>query len=62
MYFSAGVTLTNRMKIEGFIQNAFDKRGQLSRNTACATSYCGQYYRIYPIKPQFFGVRLGQDF
>jgi iron complex outermembrane receptor protein len=60
--FSAGAKLTNNMTLEAFIQNAFDKRGQLSRNTACATSYCGVYYRVYPIKPQLFGIKLGQKF
>jgi outer membrane receptor protein involved in Fe transport len=60
--FSAGAKLSNNMTIEAFIQNAFDKRGQLSRNTACATSYCGVYYRVYPIKPQIFGLKVGQKF
>ncbi len=60
--FSAGAKLSNNMTIEAYIQNAFDKRGQLSRNTACATSYCGGFYRVYPIKPQIFGVKFGQKF
>jgi iron complex outermembrane receptor protein len=60
--FSVGAKLSNNMVLEAFIQNAFDKRGQLSRNTSCATSYCGPYYRIYPIKPQIFGIKLGQKF
>jgi len=60
--FSAGAKLSNNMTIEAFIQNAFDKRGQLSRNTSCATSYCGIYYRVYPIKPQLFGIKVGQKF
>jgi len=45
-----------------FIQNAFDERGILSYNTACAVSFCAPYKRSYPIKPQLFGVRVGQRF
>ena len=62
--FSGGVTLFDGMHLELFIQNAFDKRGQLSRNTACTPSLavCAQNYRVYPVKPQLFGVRLGQKF
>ena len=60
--FSFGAKLSNNMTLEAYIQNAFDKRGQLSRNTSCATSYCGQFYRIYPVKPQLFGIKFGQKF
>jgi iron complex outermembrane receptor protein len=60
--FSAGTRLSSGMTVELFIQNAFDKRGQLSRNTACAPNYCGAYYRVYPIKPQLFGIKFGQHF
>ncbi|WP_157216012.1 TonB-dependent receptor [Flavisphingomonas formosensis] len=59
--FALGGSL-NKTSFELFIQNAFDKRGQLSRNTACAPAYCGGDYRIYPVKPQLFGVKLGQRF
>jgi len=50
------------MSFELFIQNAFDKRGILSKNTVCAPSLCGPYARLYPIKPQFFGLKVGQKF
>ena len=60
--FSLGTKLTSNMSIEAFVQNAFDKRGQLSRNTACAPSYCGVYYRAYVVKPQLFGIKVGQRF
>jgi outer membrane receptor protein involved in Fe transport len=59
--FSVGGKL-DKTSFELFIQNAFDKRGELSRNTACAPAYCGADYRVYPIKPQIFGVKLGQRF
>ena len=48
--------------IELFIQNAFDTRGQLTHNIFTAPSTSGQYYRIYPIKPQYFGIKFGQKF
>lgn len=59
--FSAGIKLGD-FSIEAFIENAFDKRGVLTRNTACGPSYCGPYARNYPIKPQFFGMKVGQRF
>lgn len=59
--FSAGIKL-GEFSIEAFIDNAFDKRGILTRNTSCGPSYCGPYARNYPIKPQFFGIKVGQRF
>ena len=61
MDFSAGLKWES-WRIEAFIQNAFDKRGALSLNTACATQICGQYSRVYPVKPQIFGIKAGVDF
>lgn len=48
--------------VEAFIQNAFDKRGQLGLNTACSTTICGPYSRAYTTKPQLFGLKLGTKF
>lgn len=48
--------------VQLYIQNAFDKRGELSRNTACTPTICGAYYRVYPTKPQQFGIKFGQKF
>ncbi|MGD9811063.1 MAG: TonB-dependent receptor [Sphingobium sp.] len=59
--FSAGMKWDS-FRVEAFIQNAFDKRGALSLNTQCATQICGQYSRVYPVKPQFFGLKAGYDF
>jgi outer membrane receptor protein involved in Fe transport len=59
--FSAGVSRDN-WTLDAFVQNAFDKRGQLSLNTVCSTTFCGPFARIYPIKPQFFGIKFGQKF
>lgn len=59
--FSAGYTW-NRLSFTAFIQNAFDKRGILSKNISCAPSLCGQYARLYPVKPQFFGLKVSQRF
>jgi iron complex outermembrane recepter protein len=59
--FSAGTSLGN-WSIEAFIQNAFDKRGQLGLNTACSTTICGAYARVYTTKPQLFGLKVGTKF
>jgi iron complex outermembrane recepter protein len=59
--FSAGTTVAN-FSIEAFVQNAFDNRGQLGINTACATTVCGPYARVYPTKPQLFGLKVGTKF
>ena len=53
--FSAGIDW-DQWRFEVFVQNAFDKRGALSLNTACATTFCGPFARTYPVKPQLFGV------
>lgn len=59
--FSAGTSF-GQWSVEAFIQNAFDKRGQLGLNTACSTTICGAFSRVYPIKPQIFGLKLGTKF
>ena len=59
--FSAGINWDS-WRFEAFLQNAFDKRGELSRNTFCAASFCGQYARTYPTQPRLFGVKVGYDF
>ncbi|MDF8334719.1 TonB-dependent receptor [Novosphingobium cyanobacteriorum] len=59
--FSAGFSKDN-WNLEAFIQNAFDRRGILSRNTFCAIEYCSGSSRSLPITPRFFGVRFGQTF
>ena len=59
--FSVGTGLGN-WKIELYIENAFDQRGQLNRFGECAAQYCYQNARIYPIKPQNFGIKFGQKF
>jgi len=59
--FSAGVK-NDTWRFEAFIENAFDSRGALSRNTFCATGFCGPYARVYPTQPRLFGIRAGYDF
>jgi len=58
----ASGTGLNNWKVEAFIENVFDKRGQLGRINQCANIYCYENYRVYPIKPMQFGVRFGQKF
>jgi iron complex outermembrane recepter protein len=59
--FSAGINWDS-WRIEAFIQNAFDKRGELGRGTFCATGFCAPFARTYPIQPQLFGIKFGYDF
>ncbi|MCI4591308.1 TonB-dependent receptor [Sphingobium sp. BYY-5] len=59
--FSAGVK-KDSWSLTLFLQNAFDKRGQLTKNTFCSIDFCSGSSRTFPIKPQFFGIRFGQKF
>ncbi len=59
--FSGGLKKDN-WSLTLFIQNAFDKRGQLTRNTFCSIDFCSGSSRTFTIKPQFFGIRWGQRF
>jgi len=63
---------TGRYTFQLFIQNAFDERGSLSHNaeigpadfenTFAAGTSPAHYYRVYPIKPQYFGLKVGTKF
>ncbi|MBL0002016.1 MAG: TonB-dependent receptor [Sphingomonadales bacterium] len=59
--FSVGTQL-EKWKVELFMQNAFDKRGELNRTVACSEVLCGPFKRTLPIKPQNFGLKLGTRF
>jgi outer membrane receptor protein involved in Fe transport len=59
--FSIGAKKDN-WTVEAFIQNAFDNRGILSKNTFCSIQYCSSSSRSFPIRPQFFGLKFGQRF
>ena len=59
--FSGGFARDN-WHVALFIQNAFDRRGELTKNTFCSITFCSGSSRTFVIKPQFFGVRLGQNF
>ncbi|WP_231730381.1 TonB-dependent receptor [Novosphingobium sp. Fuku2-ISO-50] len=59
--FSAGIK-KDKWTAEAFIQNAFDERGILSKNTFCSIQLCANSSRSYPIKPQFFGIKLGYKY
>ena len=50
--------------LEAYIENAFDKRGVLGRNSECAdpSGYCWSNTKIYPIRPMLFGIKFGQKF
>lgn len=53
---SAGISRDN-WTLTAFIENMFDRRGQLSKNTFCAIEYCSGSSRTMPIKPQYFGLK-----
>ncbi len=59
--FAAGVKRDN-WTFDVFLQNAFDKRGEVSRNTFCSISICSGSSRTFTIRPQFFGMRAGYRF
>lgn len=56
--FAAGLK-KDHWTIDAFIQNAFDRRGQLTRNTFCSIAVCSGSSRTFIIRPQFFGLKLG---
>jgi iron complex outermembrane recepter protein len=58
---STGLSL-NKASVTAYINNMFDKRGVLSKNSACVPSTCGAYERNYIIKPQLFGLKVGYKF
>jgi outer membrane receptor protein involved in Fe transport len=59
--FAVGTGMKN-WQLSGYIENAFDKRGQLGRTAECASANCYTEYHVYPIKPMNFGVKFGQKF
>jgi iron complex outermembrane receptor protein len=61
--FSGGFGRDN-WQLEGFIQNAFDERGELGRVSQCNdfAGVCNGNARVYPIKPQFFGIKFSRHF
>ena len=59
--FSGGIKKDN-WHLDFFIQNAFDKRGELTRNSFCSITFCSGSTRTFPVKPQFYGIRWGQKF
>jgi len=58
---SAGVSL-DKTTVTAYVNNMFDRRGVLSKNSACVPSTCGPYERDYIIKPQLFGLKVGYKF
>ena len=48
-------------RYELFVENATDRRGELSRFTTCAPSTC-TLINIVPIKPRLVGITIGRKF
>ncbi len=58
---SAGIGKDN-WKVDLFVRNVGDERGESSRFAQCAESVCGAQTYIIPIQPRIFGVRFSQQF
>ena len=66
---SAGIG-QNSWTLEAYIDNVFDERGQLGKNSECNDSYAqgtkGHYCllnaHVYPTAPMQFGLKFGQKF
>jgi iron complex outermembrane receptor protein len=58
---SAGFGKDN-WKLDFYIRNAGDKRGEISRFAQCAEAVCGEQTYIVPIQPRIFGVKFSQEF
>lgn len=52
----------DRWTFDVFMQNIFDRRGELTRNTFCSIAVCSGSARTFTIRPQFFGIRTGYRF
>jgi outer membrane receptor protein involved in Fe transport len=59
--FAAGVSRAN-WRLEAYIKNAFDERGEQARTTECAISVCFPETYVIPIRPRLVGLRFGQSF
>lgn len=59
--FTAGLSKDN-WRVSLFLQNAFDRRGQLTKNTFCSIDICSGSSRTFTIRPQFFGIQLGYKY
>jgi outer membrane receptor protein involved in Fe transport len=61
---SAGIG-QNSWTLSAYINNVFDERGQLLRNSECADKtfhYCANNTHVYPTAPMQFGLQFGQRF
>jgi iron complex outermembrane recepter protein len=60
---SAGTGMHN-WHIEAYIENLFDKRGEIGRISECADAngYCWSNAKRFPINPMNFGIKFGQKF
>jgi iron complex outermembrane recepter protein len=48
-------------RVEAFVNNVGDNRGDVRNSTACAASVCSRVYTV-PTQPRTFGLKFGQDF
>jgi iron complex outermembrane recepter protein len=48
-------------RVEAFVNNVGDNRGDVRKSTACAPVNCSRVYTV-PTQPRTFGIKFGQDF
>jgi len=58
---SGGLSV-DRYSVTAYLNNMFDRRGILSKNSFCVPNICGPYERLYPTRPQEFGLKVGYKF
>jgi iron complex outermembrane recepter protein len=61
---SAGTGMNN-WHLEGYIDNLFNKQGELGKNSECndlVYHYCLINAHVYPVRPMQFGIKFGQKF
>jgi outer membrane receptor protein involved in Fe transport len=59
--FSVGI-IALRWSLTLYIDNAFDERGIIGKNSACGAGACFAVARLLPTKPQRFGIHYGYKF
>ena len=59
--FSAGIS-RDKWSISAYVTNAFNEMGVLTKNAVCAPTICGAEARLYPTKPQEFGIHSSYKF
>ena len=52
----------NQWSFDFYVNNAFDRRGQVSRYAECSESICADQIYVVPTLPRMIGMRVTRDF